>query len=99
MPYGLEKEHDTPENNAWMEKCVDSIKGINKRTGEEYTIGEKVAICKWQLKRMDYKTSDNAVLEDGIRELEEKMRSAVEKHEADSNNIHIRRTYHGKTVD
>jgi hypothetical protein len=33
-----------------MEKCVSKIKGTNKRTGKPYTKGEKIAICKAQLK-------------------------------------------------
>ena len=79
MPYGLEKKLDTPKNNAWMEKCVDSISGTNKRTGKPYTKGEKVAICKVQLKKTG--TSDEAISEESMREqfyeFEEKIREAL----------------------
>lgn len=78
MPYGLEKKLDTPENNAWMEKCVDSISGTNKRTEKPYTKGEKIAICKVQLKK---KGSSEAYSEESIREqfykLEDKIRDAI----------------------
>lgn len=30
---------------AKVEKCVNKIKGINKRTGKPYTKSEKWAIC------------------------------------------------------
>lgn len=53
MPYGIDKKigGDSKENVSWMEKCVSSIKGNNKRTGKPYTKGEKIAICKAQLKK------------------------------------------------
>ena len=53
MPYGVDKKQggDSKENDTWMEKCVGSISGTNKRTGKPYTEGEKIAICKAQLSR------------------------------------------------
>jgi hypothetical protein len=50
MPYGL-KGGDTPEGTKWMEKCVNSITGTNKRTGKPYTEGERIAICKTQYEK------------------------------------------------
>jgi len=53
MPYGVDKKlgGDSKENDSWMEKCVAGINGKNKRTGKPYTKGEKIAICKAQLKK------------------------------------------------
>lgn len=53
MPYGVDKKlgGDNEENDSWMERCVSGISGKNKRTGQPYTKGEKIAICKAQLKR------------------------------------------------
>lgn len=42
------KGGDTPTSTKWMEDCVTSISGTNKRTGKPYTKGEKIAICKAQ---------------------------------------------------
>jgi hypothetical protein len=47
MPYGLEKELDTTENNAWMEKCVAGVMKGNKSMSE----GSCIAICKVQLQK------------------------------------------------
>lgn len=53
MPYGVDKKigGDNPQNDSFMEKCVSKISGTNKRTGKPYTKGEKIAICKAQLKK------------------------------------------------
>jgi hypothetical protein len=53
MPYGVDKDigGDSPENMKFMESCVADIKGVNKKTGKPYTKGEKIAICKAQLKK------------------------------------------------
>ena len=53
MPYGVDKKlgGDNPSNVSWMEKCVSDIHGTNKKTGKPYTKGDKIAICKAQLKR------------------------------------------------
>jgi len=53
MPYGVDKKQggDSPENDAFMERCVNRISGTNKRTGKPYTKGEKIAICKNALKQ------------------------------------------------
>ena len=53
MPYGIKNE--SPEQTKWMEKCVGSITGTNKRTGKNYTEDEKIAICKWNLKKHGWK--------------------------------------------
>ena len=45
MPYGLQKELDTPENNDWMEACVESV----MERGKDIDNGGAVAICKRQL--------------------------------------------------
>lgn len=59
MPYGVDKKKggDSPSNVKFMEKCVAGISGTNKRTGKSYTKGEKVAICKSQLKKNKSKAS------------------------------------------
>lgn len=65
MPYGVDKDQggDSPSNTSWMERCVSSVSGKNKRTGKPYTKGEKIAICKAQLKR---KKSKSELLEEEI---------------------------------
>jgi len=76
MPYGIENE--TKEQTQWMEKCVGSITGTNKRTDKPYTKGEKIAICKVQLKK---KGSSEAYSEESLREqfydFEDKIRDAL----------------------
>lgn len=66
MPYNIDKKlgGDSKENIKFMEDCIDSIKGINKRTGKPYMKGEKIAICKTALQR---KKSSNSAL-DGFAE-------------------------------
>jgi len=49
MPYGITDE--TKAQTLWMEHCVSGIHGTNKRTGKPYTEGEKIAICKAQMKK------------------------------------------------
>ena len=77
MPYGIKNE--TPEQTKWMEKCVGSISGTNKRTGKPYTKGEKIAICKVQLKKSG--VSEDAISEERMREqfyeFEDKIRDAL----------------------
>jgi hypothetical protein len=60
MPYGISKEigGDSPANVKWMEKCVSSISGTNKRTGKPYTKGEKIAICKKRLEQVRKKSAE-----------------------------------------
>lgn len=62
MPYNVDKKMggDSEENTGFMEKCVSSISGTNKKTGKPYTKGEKIAICKTALKR---KKESNSSLE------------------------------------
>lgn len=76
MPYGIENE--TKKQTQWMEKCVGSITGTNKRTKKSYTNGEKIAICKVQLKK---KGSSEAYSEESLREefydFEDKIRDAL----------------------
>jgi len=75
-PYGIKDE--TKEQTRWMENCVDSITGTNKRTDKPYTKGEKIAICKVQLKK---KGSSEAYSEESLREqfydFEGKIRDAL----------------------
>lgn len=77
MPYGIKNE--TKEQTKWMEKCVGSIKGTNKRTGKPYTDGDKIAICKVQLKKTG--VSEEAISEESLREqfydFEDKIRDAL----------------------
>jgi len=77
MPYGVKNE--TPEQTKWLEKCVDSITGTNKRTNKPYTKGEKIAICKVQLKKTG--TSEESFSEESMREqfyeFENKIRDAL----------------------
>jgi len=65
MPYGVDKKigGDSPENDAWMERCVGSDFGTNKRTGKPYTKGEKIAICKTQLRKHKEKNSSLDIIE------------------------------------
>lgn len=53
MPFGVDKDQggDNPSNTSFIEKCVNSITGENKRTGKPFTKSEKIAICKAQLKK------------------------------------------------
>ena len=66
MPYGIDKKHggDSPANVKRVEKCVNGITGINKRTGKAYTKSEKIAICKAQLKKSNQSKSSDIVVED-----------------------------------
>jgi hypothetical protein len=65
MPYNIDKKHggDNPSNTSWMEKCVGSIKGNNKRTGKPYTKSEKIAICKSQLQKKKSKSEEEVILD------------------------------------
>ena len=84
MPYGLPTKYNTPKNNAWLERCVSGIKGTNKRTGKPYTDGDKIAICKAQLKKQGWKASEEAISEESLRDLEEKIRRALEPFKRDT---------------
>ena len=82
MPYGLPKGHDTKKNNTWMERCVSSITGVNKRTGKPYKEDEKIAICKFNMKKHGWEApSDESQSELSMREelyeLEKKIRDAI----------------------
>jgi hypothetical protein len=47
MPYpGMNKTEV-----KWMDDCVTAVTGKNKRTGKEYTPGEKIAICRTQYEK------------------------------------------------
>jgi hypothetical protein len=76
MPYGIPNEK--PEQTSWMERCVSGIKGKNKRTGKPYTEGDKIAVCKAQLKKQGWKASEESMSEESLRDLEEKIRRALE---------------------
>lgn len=69
MPYNIDKKlgGDSKENIKFMEDCIDSISGTNKRTGKPYTEGEKIAICKAALKR---KKSSNSALDSLAEEID-----------------------------
>jgi 3-oxoacyl-ACP reductase-like protein len=75
MPYGMKNE--TPKQTAWLEKCVGSIGGTNKRTGKPYKKGEKIAICKSQLKKQGGKAEFDGDM--SIYELEEALRIELNK--------------------
>lgn len=77
MPYGLPNE--TPEMTRWVEGCVEGITGTNKRTNKPYTKGEKIAICKTQLKKQGYKTSDGSVSETSLRDIENEIYDALKR--------------------
>lgn len=65
MPYGVDKKlgGDSKENTNWMEKCVNSVGGKNSRTGKPYTKGEKIAICKSQMKKKHAKSALTELVE------------------------------------
>ena len=77
MPYGIKNE--TPEQTQWMENCVDSITGTNKRTGKPYKEGEKIAICKWNLKQHGMKkdSASELSMKEELWDLENKIRDAI----------------------
>lgn len=92
MAYGIDKDMggDSPGNTKWMEKCVDAITGTNKRTGETYTKGEKIAICKSQLKRNKSKAAivtmkmmedmdDVKIDDDTSDEMDSKMETCIRR--------------------
>lgn len=58
MPYNVDKKEggDNPSNTKFMESCVSSVNGTNKRTGKPYTKSEKIAICKAQLSKKKAKS-------------------------------------------
>lgn len=67
-PYGM-KGGDTKETDKWMESCVTSIKGTNKKTGKPYTEGDKIAICKATYMKKKESRSDVAEF-DGVVDLD-----------------------------
>lgn len=74
MPYGIDKKigGDSEQNVSWMERCVGKISGTNKRTGKPYTKGEKIAICKSQMKKNKSKSSESVEIDaDAATEVEE----------------------------
>jgi len=77
MPYGIKGE--TPEMTKWMENCVGSITGTNSRTGKPYKEGEKIAICKWNLKKhgMKKESSSELSMREELWDLEKKIREAI----------------------
>lgn len=84
MPYGVDKKigGDNPSNDSFMEKCVNDIKGTNKRTGQPYTKGEKIAICKTSLKN---KKSKSELIEytgidiNAVTEVEDIIGNAIDR--------------------
>ncbi len=84
MPYGVDRKvgGDSKENVNWMERCVTGISGKNKRTGKPYTEGEKIAICKAQLKKNKEKRAaleEVIVDEDVIEKLHETESTLIKK--------------------
>ncbi len=79
MPYGIKDE--TKEQTKFMEGCIGKISGTNNRTDKPYTKGEKIAICKVQLKK---KGTSEAYSEESLREkywdFEDKIREALHPH-------------------
>lgn len=84
-PYGVDKKlgGDSPSNVKWMEKCVSGISGTNKRTGKPYTEGEKIAICKAQLRKSKSKSEElpeEIVIEESTEdEVEDTMEQCIRK--------------------
>lgn len=78
MPYGIKDE--TPEQTKWMDNCVSSITGTNSKTGKPYTEAEKVAICKWNLKKngMGDEAASELSMRDELWALEDKIREAID---------------------
>lgn len=69
MPYGLKNEKT--EDVKWVEDCINSITGTNKRTGKPYTEGEKIAICKAKRSKMKEKGSSELTEEEELTTLSE----------------------------
>jgi len=88
MPYGIPDEK--PNQTAWMERCVSGIKGTNKRTGKPYTEGDKIAICKAQLKKQGWKTSEGEIEVDLDSYYEEES-TKEEKMERKGKHVRIKR--------
>lgn len=70
MPYNIPDKYggDSKENTSWMEDCVNSITGINKRTRKPYTEQEKIAICKAMLMRKKSKDEAEAEINSRINQ-------------------------------
>ena len=83
MSYGINDE--TVEQTAWMEKRMSSITGTNTKTGKPYTEAEKIAICKWSLKKngMSNEAVSELSMRDELWALEDKIRDAI----GDSNGL------------
>jgi len=83
MPYNVDKKlgGDNEENMNFMEKCVDSIHGNNKRTGKPYTKGEKIAICKTSLKnkKSSIDLEENLVDNKAVELVESTIEQAIRK--------------------
>jgi len=75
MPYGIKNE--TPKQTAWMEKCVSSVMKQNPK----YKESRAIAICKAQLKKMNWKVPSDSESElsmgEELWELEKKIREAI----------------------
>ncbi len=78
MPYGIKDE--TPEQTKWMDTCVGAITETNSKTGKPYNEAEKIAICKWNLKRngMDDEASSELSMREELWQLEDKIREAID---------------------
>jgi len=71
MPYNIPQNlgGDSPENTRWIEECVNSITGINKRTRRPYTKGEKIAICKTMLREKKSREDAELLINGRINQL------------------------------
>jgi|GEM_PF-4165820 len=103
MPYNIPKElgGDSPENTAWMERCINAIEGINRRTKKPYTKEEKIAICKAMLMKNKPKEAAESELNLRINQLivyrmkqgktflqaEHEIMSLLKKHNYDFNKV------------
>jgi hypothetical protein len=93
-PFGM-KGGDDAKNTAWMEKCVSSITGKNKRTGKPYTEGERIAICKTQYEKSkgaEFSGIDKDIF-DRIESLELKVVAQLLRNRKARNAVSAKSTY------
>jgi len=74
MPYNIKNE--TPKQTAWMEKCVDSVMGGDKKM----TKSRAIAICKVQLQKSkaEVPPEDEAFSEMSLNQLQEALYKAID---------------------
>ena len=73
MPYGIKNE--TPKQSAWMEKCVNSVMGGDKKM----TKSRAIAICKVQLQKSKAETppEEEAFSEMSLNQIQEALWKAI----------------------